>query len=321
MIGEDLKITFKYLPESEGVNTACNKCEAGKFKAAAGVNTACDNCPAGKYSTVPGATSIDTCVDCVAGKYSALMLFQDSHAVGASVCTDCAAGKYVNATGATACLQCATNATSTADGRSCACLPGFEGDGRVYCSACAAGKARGLLTDGAACTASACTTNPPETSRTYSSVFGNDAIGTGHARSMLDSPQAWSAADNAAAIDPPENPVFCTWLPIAAARIHRVRVEGNTLGASCCRTCRCRCVRLDLWLLVAADHASLLARATRVSAPARHAPRRAPAAAPRPPRAAARLPARPCGARPRELIICHIIHIIFLHFCSPTSYI
>ena len=112
-------------------------------------------------------------------------------------------------------------------------------------------------------------------------------------------------------IDPPENPVFCTWLPIAAARIHRVRVEGNTLGASCCRTCRCRCVRLDLWLLVAADHASLLPRATRVSAPARHAPRRAPAAAPRPPRAAARLPARPCGARPRELIICHIIHIIY----------
>lgn len=38
----------------------------------------------------------------------------------------------------------------------------------------------------------------PETSRTYSSVLNNDAIGTGHARSALDSPQAWSANLNAA---------------------------------------------------------------------------------------------------------------------------
>ena len=36
--------------------------------------------------------------------------------------------------------------------------------------------------------------NPAESARTYSTVAGRDAIGTGHARSMLDSPQAWSAA-------------------------------------------------------------------------------------------------------------------------------
>jgi len=35
--------------------------------------------------------------------------------------------------------------------------------------------------------------NPPETRRSYSSVYNNDAIGTGRARSMLDGPQAWSA--------------------------------------------------------------------------------------------------------------------------------
>jgi hypothetical protein len=35
--------------------------------------------------------------------------------------------------------------------------------------------------------------NPDETLRSYSSVWGNDAIGTGHARSMLDSLQAWSS--------------------------------------------------------------------------------------------------------------------------------
>ena len=38
--------------------------------------------------------------------------------------------------------------------------------------------------------------NPPEADRTYSSVWGDNALGTGHARSMLDSPQAWSAARN-----------------------------------------------------------------------------------------------------------------------------
>jgi hypothetical protein len=105
-------------------------------------------------------------------------------------CNNCEAGKYINATGATACLQCATNATSTADGRSCACLPGFEGDGQAHCSACAAGKFSGAQVID--------TTNPPETSRTYSSVWVHDGIGTGHSQSMLDSPQAWSAGANAA---------------------------------------------------------------------------------------------------------------------------
>ena len=38
--------------------------------------------------------------------------------------------------------------------------------------------------------------NPDETSRDYSSIWWNDAIGTKHARSMLDSEQAWSAGKN-----------------------------------------------------------------------------------------------------------------------------
>jgi hypothetical protein len=40
------------------------------------------------------------------------------------------------------------------------------------------------------------TLNPSEQARMYSSVFRNDAIGTGHAQSMLDSPQAWSEYAN-----------------------------------------------------------------------------------------------------------------------------
>ena len=39
--------------------------------------------------------------------------------------------------------------------------------------------------------------NPDEDSRDYSSIYYNNAKGTGHTRSMLDSPQAWSATDGA----------------------------------------------------------------------------------------------------------------------------
>ena len=38
--------------------------------------------------------------------------------------------------------------------------------------------------------------NPPEKARSYSSVWDNNAVGTGHARSTLGSPQAWSAKEN-----------------------------------------------------------------------------------------------------------------------------
>ena len=34
--------------------------------------------------------------------------------------------------------------------------------------------------------------NPPEEKRSYSSIYGNNNIGTGHARSMLYSPQSWT---------------------------------------------------------------------------------------------------------------------------------
>jgi len=38
--------------------------------------------------------------------------------------------------------------------------------------------------------------NPPESARSYSSVYDNQRAGVGHARSMLGSGQAWSAAHN-----------------------------------------------------------------------------------------------------------------------------
>ena len=38
----------------------------------------------------------------------------------------------------------------------------------------------------------------PENKRTYSSVWNNEKIGTGHARSVINSPQGWSAKTNKA---------------------------------------------------------------------------------------------------------------------------
>lgn len=38
--------------------------------------------------------------------------------------------------------------------------------------------------------------NPEESKRSYSSIYNNDLIGVGHARSRLDSVQAWTAYSN-----------------------------------------------------------------------------------------------------------------------------
>jgi hypothetical protein len=53
------------------------------------------------------------------------------------------------------------------------------------CTACLAGKYQDAVV---------IPTNPPEAARSYSGNCGGNAIGTGHARSMLDSAAAWSAA-------------------------------------------------------------------------------------------------------------------------------
>ena len=66
-----------------------------------------------------------------------------------------------------------------------ACLPGTfkSATGSGACADCAAGKYQDV---------GVVTTNPPEASRTYESVWGNSAPGTDFARSMLDSAAAWS---------------------------------------------------------------------------------------------------------------------------------
>ena len=75
-----------------------------------------------------------------------------------------------------------------------------------------------------------------------------------------------------------QHPVWASPQP-RGARLHRVRVAGNTPEASCCRTRRCRRVKRILRRLpAAADHASVLPRATT-------------------PRADPRPPARPLSSR------------------------
>jgi hypothetical protein len=123
------------------------------------------------------------CTACPAGTFSDVE--------GASSCSQCEPGMFENATGSSACKMCAANADSlpgSPNERSCFCKAGFFGDG-TSCKACQAGKytfshTAAFLTEKA---------NPPEASRSYSSVYDNHAPGTGFARSILDSGDAWCA--------------------------------------------------------------------------------------------------------------------------------
>merc|ERR1719356_1796341 len=57
-------------------------------------------------------------------------------------------------------------------------------------------RAAAIACSGSSGSCSGSTLNKPENKRTYSSVWGNSKIGTGHARSALDSVQAWSSKGN-----------------------------------------------------------------------------------------------------------------------------
>ena len=87
-------------------------------------------------------------------------------------CADCGAGKYSTATSATVSATCVD------------CVTGkFSPTAASFCADCAAGKYQDAVV---------ITTNPPEASRTYESVWDNGAPGSTFARSMLDSAAAWN---------------------------------------------------------------------------------------------------------------------------------
>jgi hypothetical protein len=149
------------------------------------------------------------CIPCPAGKLSV--------AVGASAaaaCVDCGSGTFENATGSSACKTCDANADSlpgSPNERSCFCKAGFYGDG-TSCKACQAGKytyshTAAFLRE---------KENPPEASRSYSSIAGG-------ALSMLDSGDAWCAYIESQSAGP-------AWMKIdlgLSMRVHGVVLQAR----------------------------------------------------------------------------------------------
>jgi hypothetical protein len=137
----------------------------------------------------------NTCADCGAGAYSPTM-----GASVASTCTACGAGTYSATTGASICINCGAGAYSPTTGASVAST----------CTACGAGK----YSDAVIVTA-----NPPETSRTYSSVQYEGGYSY-LARSMLDSALGWV----------PGNNYFGEWMQIdlgSEFRVHGVVIQAR----------------------------------------------------------------------------------------------
>ena len=109
-------------------------------------------------------------------------------------CQSCDSGFNILPNGQCAENQCYCNNGVGATGVNC------PEDGSENCESCDTYYALkdGLCAQAATsnCDKQATLWNPPETSRSYSSIWNNDAIGTEHARSMIDGYQAWSARVN-----------------------------------------------------------------------------------------------------------------------------
>ena len=133
-----------------------------------------ETCPVG-YTMRDGPSGLicdpDSCVSCKAGKYSI--------AGNVSSCSKCDHGSFQNETRASTCSLCAAG-TYLAASQLVEFVPRSRYIASMYFSDLHPDEVSVL--------------NPPDSLRSFSSVWINDAVGTGHARSMLDSPQAWSPA-------------------------------------------------------------------------------------------------------------------------------
>jgi len=127
-----------------------------------------------------------------------------------NACADCGAGKYSSTTGATTASVCAD------------CTIGqYSATSASTCMNCAAGKYQDTVV---------VTTNPPETSRTYSSVCCGDSAGGPHGSSMLDNANSWCAG----AVNPA---AYGSWVQVdlgSIFRVHGVVVQprGDAYAAS-----------------------------------------------------------------------------------------
>ena len=165
-------------------SSLCEQCAVGTYQPSSTTfSNQCSACPANTTTSVPGASSLSSCVcmpgfieqadgtckfsqcpagftnsgliackACEAGKYKS--------GTGSEGCTDCMAGKYLTSTGATAetaCVACAAGFTSPIgsdtleDCVPLACPAGSTGPDGGTCTACVAGKFK-TVTGSATCT-------------------------------------------------------------------------------------------------------------------------------------------------------------------------
>ena len=186
-------------------DTEC-KCDAG-FEPVAPWSQDCKACVDGYFSTGgdekcaklsvcptnyiiktehTGDNTKDTTCTCPAGK----RIWDDSTALlpRAYSCVDCPAGKYSDSENSSACTPAAVGyATSAGATAPVSCHSDSSGSDQ-YSNA----------------TQTACM-DYLEVDRYYSSVWASDAAGTGHARSMIGSAQAWSSTSNVVTSPPTDH--------------------------------------------------------------------------------------------------------------------
>jgi hypothetical protein len=114
------------------IETACHKCDAGRFQNVPGKNT-CNDCSIGFYQNEIG---IPYCIGCIPGQ------FQDETGMGG--CKDCDAGKKAETPGTIQCGECDVGYTSGKGSARCLpCEAGmFMGVGQSSCKNCFPGQYR-----------------------------------------------------------------------------------------------------------------------------------------------------------------------------------
>eukprot|EP00937_MAST-01D_sp_MAST-1D-sp2_P000414 g414.t1 len=198
----------------------CKSCGAGKYQdqVARAAESQCKSCGTGRYHQQVARTAESQCKSCPAGKYQAQAVAPSClqcgqigrySAAGAAGCSTCPAGSFtsgINEAERVACTTCPPGHKCVGDARMHRCAAGQyqAAAGRNVCAQCAAGRFGVLQTNfivhdetgGASSAGWYAVQNPSESARSYSSIYGNNAKGTGHAASRLDSNQGWSSRHN-----------------------------------------------------------------------------------------------------------------------------
>ena len=123
-------------------NTACSRCDAGKYWTDANAVNQCLSCPTGTYYAETGAMHIENCTLCAKGKYQ-----QGLGATAETTCERCRPGTYAESAGAQECTSCqngthlsGTGMSSQTDCKSCENGKYSLTEGASVCTDCGIGK-------------------------------------------------------------------------------------------------------------------------------------------------------------------------------------